>query len=286
MKWNIVAKVLVALLLFMFFLTWVDVFTAFQTVSVSWSWFFFGLILLIASQFLKAVRFGMLSNKAGIVRPYFTHFLIHNIVTSFGLVTPGKLGEGGKLFYYKDADKRALGVCYVLEKLSDSVVFVLFSLFLLTALNFEFLIFVILGLLIIFIFGIVFLNPLITTFFPQFDIRILRIFSIGNFLNLGGQALLIWLVVFFMQYLFAFAVGLEVPFFLFAQIMAASSLLGILSGLPGGVGSRELTLTFLFTTLLAADKVTIGAFAVANLFGQYTVLGVLAFASHLMLKRR
>ena len=280
------AKVLVALLLFMFFLTWVDVFTAFQTVSVSWSWFFFGLILLIASQFLKAVRFGMLSNKAGIVRPYFTHFLIHNIVTSFGLVTPGKLGEGGKLFYYKDADKRALGVCYVLEKLSDSVVFVLFSLFLLTALNFEFLIFVILGLLIIFIFGIVFLNPLITTFFPQFDIRILRIFSIGNFLILGGQALLIWLVVFFMQYLFAFAVGLEVPFFLFAQIMAASSLLGILSGLPGGVGSRELTLTFLFTTLLAADKVTIGAFAVANLFGQYTVLGVLAFASHLMLKRR
>src|SRR3989344_4679667 len=214
MKWKLVVKIAVSVLLFLFFLTWVDVFSAFQAVSVTWGWFFLGLIVLLLSQFLKAVRFGMLSNKAGIVRPYFTHFLIHNIVTSFGLVTPGKLGEGGKLFYYKDADKRALGVCYVLEKLSDSVVFVLFSLFLLTALNFEFLIFVILGLLIIFIFGIVFLNPLITTFFPQFDIRILRIFSIGNFLILGGQALLIWLVVFFMQYLFAFAVGLEVPFFL------------------------------------------------------------------------
>ena len=286
MKWKLVVKIAVSVLLFLFFLTWVDVFTAFQTVSVTWGWFFLGLIVLLLSQFLKAVRFGMLSNKAGIVRPYFTHFLIHNVVTSFGLVTPGKLGEGGKLFYYKDADKKALGVCYILEKFSDSVVFVVFSLFLLAALNLKFLIFVLLGVLSILVLGIFFLKPLITRFFPQFDVHLLRIFSISNFLMLGGQALLIWLAVFFTQYLFAFAVGLEAPFFLFCQIMAASSLLGILSGLPGGGGSRELNLTFLFTTLLASDKGIVGAFAIVNLFGQYTVLGILAFASHLMLKRR
>src|SRR5215470_10695076 len=92
-------KIALGILLFLIFLKWINLREAVKYLSqLNMTEFIFGCLLMVVSQALRAVRFYYLALELDVVLNFRENLLVHLITSLLGATTPGKLGEGGKVF--------------------------------------------------------------------------------------------------------------------------------------------------------------------------------------------
>lgn len=235
--------------------------------------------LLLVLPIIKAFRFEMLIRKSITSYNKIQNILVHYIVPIAGFFTPGKLGEGLKILIFKGKRKYAAAF-FVIEKSID--VLVLLGLSIIGLIIFKFSYSLIILLILVFIFLI---------------ILIIKIRSIGPFLfnlikkkniaeNLDKSStsigavnwiytllftLVNWIIDFSVVYLVALSVGIKINFFILIYIFSMSMIIGVISGLPGGLGSREISFLIIMQAFLNIDKGLILSFNIVLLFITYFI---------------
>ncbi len=114
------------------------------------------------------------------------------------------------------------------------------------------------------------LNALVNTFysdFPRFKVMILP-YLLG---------IITWIIVFSQEYLILLGMGLQIPYFAFLLLFPIANVAGFIPITFGGLGTRELTAIFIFTTLfsVASEQIlvlSLVGFIITDLF-----LGFLGF---------
>lgn len=215
-------------------------------------------IILAAEVYLKAFRFKLLtSSMCNLpVRGIFS-IIFETLV--FTVYTPGRFGEVTKLQLLKDrygiSRRKTLGVLAV-ERFFDFAVIVLFSLNSLLLLSGSLsvvnisivaitaLLLAAVGLKLAKKFNILqeYLEPLIQT--------IRGIFTSKNLVFAFGITPVIWILEALIPYMILYKLNYNVSFFMLVSIYFASSLIGLLSLIPGAVGSLELSFAYLLTNQL------------------------------------
>ena len=87
---------------------------------------------------------------------------------------------------------------------------------------------------------------------------------------------LIRFLILSVPWIVAKALGIGVPMWLMFMIFAVSSLIGNLSGLPGGIGTREASFGFLLITYAFIAKEPAGIIVLLSLLADVLVEGILA----------
>ncbi len=187
-----------------------------------------------------------------------------------GLITPAKIGEMGvKLSFFlreKDLVKKAL-VGVILERILDVIFLLIFAslaiLFFMNLLPYDFSL-VALTILLLFAILVFFIPkkwfrefikkiiylvipPRYRNFYDHLNYFYLSFRSIGiqGYLGLIFLTFISWLASFFIIYIFARGVGINISFIYFAMASAGASLVSLLPVSIAGLGTREATYIFL-----------------------------------------
>ncbi len=290
-------KLIFAVLCLLVFLKWAEVedysfiYKAFYSNE-----FWIGCFLLILVQFVKALRFQILVSEYDVQVNFTKNLIIHCIVPILGLLTPSKLGEGMKLVLIKDK-KEKVGFCFLLEKLMDMLI-----LFCLGAIGLYFYaifinsIYFIIPIVIVGIICLIYFDKIFNFLFQKlspnkleknwFQNNLKNFLKPKHFLTIL-LGIFVWLLNIYAAYYFAFVAGggfINISFFEFAPLFASAIIVGLISGFPGGIGSREATITFLFLQVFQIDVATGGVFSILNLFGNYLTFAVIGLISYLIFK--
>ena len=251
--------------------------------------FWFACILLVIVQIVKAIRFHILISEYKIRISFFKNLIIHFIVPILGLLTPSKLGEGAKLIMINQK-KDKVGFCFILEKLIDLLV--LFVLGFIGMYNFTIFIssiYIIIIVIIVIIIWLIYFDRIFNFLFKKFLKNKLeknwfllnfKLFLKPKYIITLLLGILVWALNIYAAYNFSLIAGFKISFINFAPIFASSILVGLISGFPGGIGSREATIGFLFFRIFKIDLKTGGIFSILNLFGNYftfTIIGLLGY---------
>lgn len=291
-------KLIFALLVLIIFMKWVKI----DDYSFIWKCFYnakfwFGCALLVLAQVVKTFRFHILVSEYALKVGFFKLLLIHFIVPILGLVTPSKLGEGTKVLLVKEKKEKVF-FCLILEKMMDMGLIVLLALvgiyrytLFVNSLFLLFPLFIIILFVLInfdrifnyFLYRRVFRNKLAKNWFLSnlsifFQLKHLFTFILG---------VVIWTMNIYAAYLFSLVASQEftkIPFMDFAPIFASSIIVGLLSGLPGGIGSREAAISYLLFHVFNIDIVDGGVFAILNLFGNYLTFAIIGVTGYLIYK--
>lgn len=290
-------RLAIALLFLIIFLKWAKIedysfiYKAFYSIE-----FWIGCLFLILVQVVKALRFQMLVSEYNVQVNFTKNLIIHFIVPILGLLTPSKLGEGMKLVLIKD-QKEKVGFCFLLEKLMDMLI-----LFLLGAIGLYFYaifissIYFVIPIVIVGIICLIYFDKIFNFLFQKlspnkleknwFQKNLKNFLKPKHFLTMI-LGVFVWLLNIYAAYYFAFVAGggfANLTFIEFAPLFASAIIVGLISGFPGGIGSREATITFLFFQVFQIDVETGGVFSILNLFGNYLTFAVIGLISYLVFK--
>lgn len=262
-------------------------------------WIIAGAGCVVMVQVVKAWRFRELGLVMDRPIPFYRCLLAHLIVPILGFITPGKLGEGAKIFYL-NASKRELGYLFIVERIQDLIMLLMVAGMGFAFSDFYFISYlvlasVVLGGIIVFLKLDWFLNFFTRKFLKK------EYFSENWFMDRTRQLMkprfflattltvLVWFVTFGSSFCFARAVGISLAYPKIALVFSWAVIMGLLSSLPGGVGVREGGITVLMDTIYAIPRATGAALAAVNLAVHYVVLTITAivgYAAFSLLKRK
>jgi uncharacterized protein (TIRG00374 family) len=113
-------------------------------------------------------------------------------------------------------------------------------------------------------------SALVNTFysdFPRFQVMILP-FVLG---------IITWVIVFSQEYLILLGLGLEIPYFAFLLLFPIANVAGFIPITIGGLGTRELTAIFIFTTMFAVAEEQILVLSLVGFFVTDLFLAFIGF---------
>jgi uncharacterized protein (TIRG00374 family) len=113
-------------------------------------------------------------------------------------------------------------------------------------------------------------NALVNTFyndFPRFQVMILP-FILG---------IITWVIVFSQEYLILLGLGLEIPYFAFLLLFPIANVAGFIPITFGGLGTRELTAIFIFTTMFPVAEEQILVLSLVGFFVTDLFLAFIGF---------
>ena len=242
------------------------------------------IILTIVLSFVRPIRWQYILKKSGIYYRFWTVFKIYNIGVFMGNITPGKLGEFGKIVYLKK-DNHPINkslVSIIVDKLSD--------LFLLSIIGFFGLLFLrrlldinilpVAAVIVIAIFSSAIIiksrahKPLLKKIFSfivpkkfqeswqkQIDgfVRELKLYGIKNYFYIFFITTLFWAIHYLMTYLLAKSIGInQIPFLHLVFLIAVAELVMLIPISVLGIGTRNISLLFLFSLYGVPAELTIG----------------------------
>lgn len=285
-------KLVFGLAVLIIFLQWVNIFDAVKYLyQVNLPLFLLALLMIVVIQLFRSARFYGLSRSLGIMLKFWNNVLVHFVASVLGAVTPARLGEGGKVLFFRE-DKKKLSFCFLLEKLGDFTTLIILALFGLFAFQQYVNSFLIVA--VVFVLGVLFLFR-IEKILNLVSRR--RVFEDKWFRNLfresrkrGFHAFLIttffvWLFTVLAHYVFALSLGITIPIILLAQVIGISMTVGYASGSPGGLGVKEFLLTVILSQNLGISVGLIGVYALLVTFGGYLVPIVIGTPSYLWLRK-
>ncbi|MCD4654039.1 flippase-like domain-containing protein, partial [bacterium] len=254
--------------------------------QADFGWIAAGAACVVAVQIIKAWRFRELGLVLDRPIPFYRCLLAHLIVPILGFVTPGKLGEGAKIFYLKSS-KRELGFLFIVERIQD-----LLMLLAVAGLGFAFsdlhfisylvLAGVVIGGTVVFLKLDWFLNKITRLllkkqyFTENWFLERTQELMKPRFLFASSLTLLVWAMTFGSSFCFARSVDISLSYPKIALVFSWAVIMGLLSSLPGGVGVREGGITVLMDSLYAVPRAVGSALAAINLAVHYAVLSLTA----------
>ena len=235
-------------------------------------------IVFLFIPFVKALRFGMLI-KNSIEFNKKQNILIHYIVPIAGFFTPGRIGEGVKVLVLKDKRKYA-AFFFLIEKILEMLAILVFSIIGLILFGFD-RIFIVTVILVTLILVVITVN-IKTIGYYLFKIikrrKLAR--SIKNYsINIGIKewfyiimfTLIRWTLDFLTVYFIALAVGIKLNFFVMSFAFSVSTIMGFLSGLPGGLGVREFSILFILERFFSISRDLVFSFNILLIFIPYSL---------------
>ena len=248
-------------------------------ISGIWTHIFPMTFLIFVYFLVRAVRWSVLLKAIGISVPFKKLYLMNSVALGIGIYTPASLGEAVKLQLLKDSDgvkRRTTLQLFMLEKFLDFlsvIMFALFSGFLLNYISLK-------------IFGIVGALSIVSfILFKSVLMNKLQVLRKINYASLGFAFLLTvisWLIIIYNWILLSNIIQLNSGFIEMMLVNSLSTLVILISLVPGGLGFLELSNTYLISTVLAVDLSIGTLFALfARLYTLYVlVIGLL----HLLFK--
>ena len=226
-----------------YILTWIDIATL-QEVVVQSNPFLLVLAFLAVfiTHLLRGTRLLLILHAAKVKTMYWKAFCVYAISAFWGRITPGKLGEFGKVGYF--TKKKTVFPYVVLERVMDVVAIIIIA----APLSW-----VVHPLAPYWVWGAVGLVGILSLFRPflRFMKRMLGRFiqlpktQSGMLMaNLFGITILSWITSLTALYFVAINVA-HFDIILFLAAAALAVVVGIVSGVPGGFGTREATLAYL-----------------------------------------
>ena len=287
-------KLLIAILAFIVFLKLINIKNySFILKSLSNPLFWLSCLMLLFVQIIKAFRFQLLISEYDIKISFLRNLLIHLMVPVLGLLTPLKFGEGAKLIMINQKKKK-VGFCFILEKLMDlGFLFILGVIGVYRYTIFINSIYLLIPIIIAAIIGLIYFDRIFNLLFQRFlkskmernwFVSNLLLFAKPRHLITFACGILIWVITINVAYKFSLIAGAEfqnITFFEFAPVYASSILVGLFSGIPGGIGSREAAISLLFFQVFKIKIVSGGVFSILNLFGNYLTfifLGIMSYS--------
>jgi uncharacterized membrane protein YbhN (UPF0104 family) len=284
-------KYVVTIVIFVAFLRWIDFvqhvdkLTDIDGLDVS-----VACVLMLLGISVRGLRFYYIAARVGKPISLSRSIAACYVANLLALVTPGRVGELGKVSYFEN--KKTLGLLAIFEKLLDTALLALGAytgLYLLDSFVNAYLIFVV-G-LIAAVVGLLFIDRIINLVLRKKHLESGYTLSLSKEIGWPGWAgvlslsVLLWMIGIFVQYFLLKSLGLDFDILFLVQVSSLSVLAGVLSDLPTGLGVSQASFTALSLIQYPAAKVEVGLFNILLLLCVYTI-GILAgIISSLYLKR-
>ena len=228
---------------------------------------------------VRAIRWDILLKSIGISVPFKKLYLMNSVALGIGVYTPASLGEAVKLQLLKDSDgvkRRTTLQLFMLEKFLDFLTVILFALFASFALSY----------ISLKIFGIVGALSIVSfVLFKSMLMNKLQVLSKINYASLGFAFILTvisWLVIIYNWVLLSNIIQLNSGFVEMMLVNSLSTLVILISLVPGGLGFLELSNSYLISNVLVVDLSAGSLFA---LFARlYTIYALVIGLLHLLPK--
>lgn len=204
---------------------------------------------------IKSIRFKFLLKRIADV-PFFSVFKIIFETTLFVIYSPGKMGEITKLdLFKKHGIKRTDSLAAIIvERVSDLTMTILFSLGILFSFGLN-----LVPVILLIFFGIISLAVVYrSNIFKGLIQRVIK--SIKMF---GGKKTILmlfiltpilWLSDAFIPYFVLKSLGYNINFQAIVPLYFASTIIGLISIIPGGLGSMDLSFSYLLSNLAGVLK--------------------------------
>ncbi len=232
-----------------------------------------GSLFIILHIYLKSLRYFFLLRHFHVKVSFIFNIFVHMVTPILSRFSPGKIGDSFKVLLFKK-DKKILSFCYIFERILD-----IFSLLVISTL---FLIISKKYILYLFLGALIFICLLLFLIFGNFEIILnyllkkdileknwfkknLASFPKHRLVTYALFSIIIFSLFYLGIYIIAnnFMRGINILFF--SSIYALSQLVGIISAIPGGIGAREITFTYLAEELLRIPKETGGVISIVIL---------------------
>ncbi|MBW3003731.1 flippase-like domain-containing protein [Candidatus Woesearchaeota archaeon] len=235
--------------------------------------------VMVASILVKIIRFKF-------VTKYFDHklnFRNSALIQMFGIcvamVTPGRLGEASKIYLlYRKGIRLSISMSIMIfERLIDLFVLtgfgVLFAIFVVQDARLNALLTLIIVLTVILIFLLRYPRLIVRIIPKRFEMiaKHLRDLKFGGhfwtLILVVVLSILTWSLEGAVQWVFAMGMGVDVSLFSVIAILGVSTVLGLLSFLPAGVGAMDFSVLFLYSIIGVPAEAAISLLLVARVFG-------------------
>ncbi|UCB57008.1 MAG: flippase-like domain-containing protein [Candidatus Omnitrophota bacterium] len=293
---------LIGILILIIILSRLDFNRLFSNLSkVNLAAFFLINLLIVPVIFLKSLRWRYILQFQSIYYSIKDIFLIYLSGIYAGLATPGRLGEAFKALYLRNEKNVSLGrglATVFIDRLCDLYLLLAIGLFgiwkLCLGVNNWFTFTVIIFLLIIAPFVLVHKKSIIglarylqnINLFKKYKYRLkfhyeefsgsIKEMNIGRALLLIGITLSSALLYFWQCYWLISLLGLKIPFLTVVLFISILNLVNLLPITVMGIGTREVTLIYLFSLIgLSAEEATAASFLLFVSF--YLLTGIIAF---------
>lgn len=283
-------RLTVGLVIFIIFIKWINIADNLKyLLQVNISYILLACTIMIIGTTLRGVRFHQIAHAIQAPIPLKKSILVNYIASMFALISPARLGEGGKVFFFDN--KKQLGACFIFEKLADFGILLVagtYGLFMFKKYtNLVFIIFLVFIVGILVIFNI----ERILNFILRKDIlregwlrETFKKVTNKNWLYFAGYTFTIWFIGILAQYFAAESIGLTIPILLLIQVSALTVIAGTLSGTPSGIGTSQLVFTILLSETLGVEPELVGILAVLILLIIYITTSIIGIFSFIYLK--
>lgn len=283
-------KLTMGLVIFILFLRWINFADNLKyLLQANISYIILAFTIMVISTTLRGVRFHQIAHATQNPIPLKKSILVNYIIAMITLITPARLGEGGKIFFFDN--KKQLGACFIFEKIADFGILLIAAIYALFMFkkytNLVFIIFL------IFVVGLLVLFNIerILNFVLRKDVlqegwlrEAFKKVSKENWMYFTGYTFSIWFIGILAQYFLAKSLGLTIPILLLIQVSAVAVIAGTLSGTPQGIGTCQFIYTLLLTENLNLSKEVIGIFMIEMLFVSYLMVVIVFLVGHIFLK--
>lgn len=280
-----------AIIIILIFLKWINIFDSVRYIKeISFSFFFLAAFTILIINITKMFRFYYLAKDLNIDLSLKDAIIAHFIAPIIGRITPAKLGEGLKIFILKK-DRKKLGFAFILEKLTDTFTLLIISVFAVYTFgsfyNAYITLVVLFILIIVGLFNIekilnfMFRKPLLH---DKWFKSLLQEISPAQIIVFIAFSTIIRFLILSVPYIISTAFGLNISIWLIFQMYAVSMLIGWLSGLPGGIGTREFSFSFLLITYASVTKDLAGIVALLVIITDLIIESLLALVGWVWLR--
>jgi len=214
---------------------------------------------------VRAFRFDYLADTMDIKLHKKKNIMIHFVSMLFGLLTPFRIGEGGKLVFYKHS-KKTLLFCHVLERCYDFLILSLFGLVGILYLNtYTNLIPFILSLVCVGILGLYNIDWVLKFFFKKKSINWFHDHFKQMNPNQHGIVFLFTLTMRMISFTSMFILGkgfaLTISFMQTISMYSVASIVSYMTLLPEGLGVQEISFTWMLVELMNISKEVAGIYS-------------------------
>lgn len=251
-----------------------------ELVALDPMYLFLGALILAVAALLKIYRFQIVVRIYGFEIPFLEAALVQMVGISFATLTPGRVGEGSKaVLLNKRADvpiSSALGMI-IFERFFDMILLATGAfLFSQSVLQREFALAIGLFLAALVVFFILFLRHFnsIKRFVPKRYIEYFTPVSAGGGMHLSLLALIFtaatWLTEALFPWLLARSMGANVSFTLVFGVLCISTIAVVLSVLPAGLGTMDLSFLVLLPKIGVTAETALSILLIYRFFGIIT----------------
>ena len=281
--WSYIIRAIIAIAIIVFFIKWFNLGNALSSLAKINPWFIvLSLFTVFVINIAKMFRFYYLARDLNINLGLKETILAHLVAPIVGRATPAKLGEGVKIYFLKK-DPKKLGFTFIMEKLADIITILIIAFFAIYAFGSYYNAYVTLTFLLVLIVVVLFNIEKVLNFVFRKNIledqwfrNLLYEISPRQWICFGAYSTIIRFLIMSVPYIMATALGIPTSMWMLFQLYAISLIIGNLSGLPGGIGSRELTFSFLLLHYAMLSKETAGILALLVVATDLITEGLLA----------